>query len=116
MDYGLDVMSIMDSLKNIFQEKAHVKRARLIKVIAKSRLAEGGQVGMHVMKLISYFRQLKKLEAPFSQGVAQDFILNSLPSSYYGFVMNYKMQGMDESLDELQGMLITIENDLKKGK
>jgi gag-polypeptide of LTR copia-type len=86
---GLDVMEIVDHLKNMFQEKSRVEKAKLTKAIANTRLAEGKEVGPHVMKMASYFRQLEKLEVTFIEGVAQDFILNSLPSNYSGFVMNY---------------------------
>jgi gag-polypeptide of LTR copia-type len=110
MDSGFDVMGIVDCLKNIFE------KAKLIKVITNTRLAEGKEVGPHVMKMTSYFRQLEKLEVTFTIGVAQDFIFNSLPSNYLGFVMNYRMQRMDKSLDELQGMLTTAEEELKKDK
>jgi hypothetical protein len=55
INYDLDVMSIIDRLKNMFQEKAHVERAELIKVIAYTTLAEGGQVGQHLMKMVNYF-------------------------------------------------------------
>jgi len=55
MDYGLDVMEIVGRFKNMFQEKSHVEKAELIKAIANTRLAEGKEVGPHVMKMRSYF-------------------------------------------------------------
>lgn len=50
-----------------------------------------------------------------SKEFVTDVILNSLPSSYSGFIMNYHMHGMDKSLHELSGMLRIAGEDMKKG-
>jgi hypothetical protein len=43
-----------------------------------------------------------------------DRILQSLPLSYKGFVMNYNMQGMEKSISELFAMLKAVEVEVKK--
>ena len=48
------------------------------------------------------------------QKFATDIILNSLPPSYLGFIVNFHMHGMDKSLQELQGMLRIAYGDMKK--
>ncbi|KAK8957861.1 hypothetical protein KSP39_PZI000571 [Platanthera zijinensis] len=116
IDSGLGVYDIMTRLKNMFQVKARTERGKLIKTIATARLAEGQEVGPYVMKMAGYFRQLEKLDTPFTVGAAQDFILNSLPSLYTGFIVNYRMNGMDKTMDELHNMLVETEESLKKQK
>ena len=43
-----------------------------------------------------------------------DKVLQSLPPSYKGFVMNYNMQGMEKMIHELFAMLKAAEIDIKK--
>ena len=43
-----------------------------------------------------------------------DRILQSLPPSYKGFVMNYNMQGMEKTIPELFAMLKAEEVEIKK--
>jgi hypothetical protein len=116
MDSGCGVFDIITRLKNMFQDKARTERGKLIKAIANTRLAEGHEVGPHVMKMAGFFRQLDRLDTPFSPGAVQDFILNSLPPSFTGFIVNYRMHAMDKSLDELQNMLVETEENLKREK
>ena len=42
-------------------------------------------------------------------------VLQSLPPSYKGFVMNYNMQGMEKTIPELFAMLKAAEVEIKKG-
>ena len=41
-------------------------------------------------------------------------VLQSLPPSYKGFMMNYNMQGMDKTIPELFAMLKAAEVEIKK--
>jgi hypothetical protein len=49
-----------------------------------------------------------------SKEFATDVALNSLPPSYSNFIMNYHMLGMDKSLQELKGMLMIADGEMKK--
>ena len=106
----------IEQLKKMFQEQARVDRYNVIKGLVNCRLAEGGSVTGHMFKMTGYLQQLDKLDIPLPREIAQDLVLNSLPPSYSGFILNYHMHGMDKSLDELHGMLKTAEVDMKKGK
>jgi hypothetical protein len=46
--------------------------------------------------------------------LAMELILGSLSPSFSGFIMNYHMNGWDNSLQELHAMLKTVEADIKK--
>ena len=43
-----------------------------------------------------------------------DKVLQSLPPSYKGFVMNYNMQGMDKKISDLFALLKVVEVEIKK--
>src|SRR4051812_31994409 len=65
--------------------------------------------------MVGYVQSLERLGYPISEEFATDIILNSLPSAYGKFILNYHMHGMDKKLTELHGMLKQAEVDLKKG-
>jgi hypothetical protein len=64
--------------------------------------------------MVGYIQRLEKLCFPLGQELVTDFILASLPPSYGNFVMNYHMHRAEKGLNELCGMLKTIEGDIKK--
>ncbi|XP_078151434.1 uncharacterized protein LOC144546757 [Carex rostrata] len=105
---------ICDQLKNMFQEQARIERFKVTKSLLGHRLAEGGSMGTHMLRMTSDVEQLEKLNAPISKEFATDIILHSLPPSFSGFIMNFHMLGMDKSLQELQGMLRIADGDMKK--
>ena len=43
-----------------------------------------------------------------------NILLASRPPSYNGFIMNYKMNGLDKTIDELFAMLRTAEASMQK--
>ena len=104
-----------EMLKKMFQEQARVERYKVTKSLLSHKMAEGSSISSHMLRMTSDVEQLEKLNCPLSKELATDIILNSLPSSYSGFIMNFHMHGMDKSLQELQGMLRTAEGDMKKG-
>ena len=106
--------NMCDQLKNMFQEQARVERYKVTKSLLGHRMAESGSIGTHMLRMTSDVEQLEKLNCPLSKELATDIILNSLPPSYSGFIMNFHMHGMDKSLQELQGMLRIADGDMKK--
>jgi hypothetical protein len=64
--------------------------------------------------MVGYNERLEKLGYPISEEFATNFILASLPPSYGNFITNYHMHGAEKGLNELCGMLKTVEGDIKK--
>jgi len=64
--------------------------------------------------MVGYTQRLEKLGFRIGQELATDFILSSLPPSYGNFISNYHMHGVEKGLNELCGMLKTVEADIKK--
>ena len=58
--------------------------------------------------------RLNALDCKIPDELAIDRVLQSLPPSYKGFVMNYNMHGMAKTLSELFVMLKTAEVEIKK--
>ncbi|XP_010556021.1 PREDICTED: uncharacterized protein LOC104825396 [Tarenaya hassleriana] len=52
----------------------------------------------------------------YHKELAVDMVLHSLPDSFRHFVLNYYMNGMDKSLTELHGMLVSAEQNIKTDK
>jgi hypothetical protein len=83
------------------------------KVFVETKLAEGGAVGPHVIKMVGYTHSLEKLGFPLGQELAIDSILISLPPSYGNFVSNHHMHGVENGLNEQCGMLKIADRDIK---
>src|SRR3954471_22805594 len=77
-------------------------------------MAEGGSLSEHVIKLVGYAQRLSALGFVIPMTLGTDILLVSRPPSYNGFIMNYKMNGLDETIDESFAMLKTAEASMQK--
>jgi hypothetical protein len=64
--------------------------------------------------MIGYIQRLEQLECKIPDELKTDRVLQSLPPSYNGFVLNYNMQGMKKNISELFAMLKIAEIETKK--
>ena len=67
-----------------------------------------------MIKMLGYGTRLEALGFPIPVALGTDLLLASLPLSYSGFIMNYNMNGMDKSTNELLAMLKTAEAGMQK--
>ena len=67
-----------------------------------------------MIKMLGYGTRLEALGFPIPVALGTDLLLASLPPSYDGFIMNYNMNGMDKSTNELLAMLKTAEAGMQK--
>ena len=77
-------------------------------------MEENSSVSEHILKLSGYHNHLTHLGVNLPDDSVIDSVLQSLPPSYKGFVMNYKMQGMEKTITELFAMLKAAEVEIKK--
>ena len=77
-------------------------------------MAEGSSISEHVIKLVGYAQRLSDLGFAIPATLGADILLASLPPSYNGFIMNYNMNGLDKTTDELFAMLKTAEASMQK--
>ena len=64
-------------------------------------MEENSSVSEHILKMSRYHNHLTQLGVNLPDDSVIDRVLQSLPPSYKGFVMNYNMQGMDKIIPEL---------------
>ena len=77
-------------------------------------MEEHTSVSEHVVKMFGYVTCLNALDCKIPDELAIDRVLQSLPPSYKGFVMNYKMHGIAKTMSGLFVMLKTVEVAIKK--
>ena len=77
-------------------------------------MEENSSVSEHILKMSGYHNQLTQLGVDLPAKSVIDKVLQSLPASYKGFVVNYNMQGMEKTIPELFAVLKAAEVEIKK--
>ena len=77
-------------------------------------MEDSSSVSEHIIKMSGYHNHLTQLGVNLPDDSVIDRVLQSLPPSYKSFVMNYNMQGMDNTIPELFAMLKAAEVEIKK--
>ena len=77
-------------------------------------MEENSYVSEHILKTSVYHNHLTQLGVNIPVDSVIDRVLQSLPPSYKGFMMNYNMQGMNKTIPELFPMLKVAEVEIKK--
>ena len=79
----MEAYTMIGHLKEMFQEKAKIKRFSTIKALLSCKLTVGS-VGPNVIKMKGHLEDLKRLGLKIEQELAIDIILQSLPEPYNG--------------------------------
>jgi gag-polypeptide of LTR copia-type len=91
-----------------------VKKFKVTKSLLSHKITEGSSLDTHMLRMTSDVEQLKNLKSQLSKEFVTDIILNSLPPSYFNFIRNYHMLGIDKILQDLQGILRIADGEMKK--
>src|SRR3989337_389676 len=105
---------MFQELKLIFQANARVERYEVSNKFYSCKMEENSSVSEHILKISGYHNHLTQLGVELPVDSVIDRVLQSLPPSYKGFVMNYNMQGMTKMIPELFAMLKAAEVEIKK--
>src|SRR3954465_1976544 len=105
---------MFQELKLIFQKNARIERYEVSNKFYSCKMEENSSVSEHIPKMSGYCNHLIQLEVTLPDDSVIDRILQSLPPSYKGFVMNYNMQGLVKTMPELFAMLKVAEVEIKK--
>src|SRR3954469_14106384 len=105
---------IITDLNAVFAPQARAERYEASGAFFSAKMDEHGSMSEHVVKMSGYVQRLNALECQILDELAVDRVLQSLPPSYKGFVLNYNMQGMTKTPSELFSMLKTTEVEIKK--
>ena len=105
---------ILEELKTMFQTQARAERYEISEKFFTHKMEEHSSVSEHAILMTGYIQHLEQLECKIPDELKTDRVLQSLPPSYNGFVLNYNMQGMKKNISELFAMLKIAEVDIKK--
>src|SRR3954466_15232400 len=105
---------MVEELKTMFQTQTRAERYEISDKFYKCKMEEHNSVSEHVVTMGGYIQRLIQLGCVIPDELITDRVLQSLPPSYKGFVLNYNMQGMNKTLNELFAMLKSAEVDIKK--
>ncbi|KAL0308171.1 UNVERIFIED_CONTAM: hypothetical protein Scaly_2958200 [Sesamum calycinum] len=79
-----------------------------------AKMIEGSSVQEHGVKMLSLVEKLEDLKAGLENDTYIDVILQSLPPSYDPFIVNFNMDGLEKSINELINMLVQYKAMIKK--
>ena len=102
-----EAFGIMETLKKLFQANQEMEVFRKSKELYRMVLHDGEDVSGHVLNMIEHIRYLEGQGVVIGERQGRNLILSSLPSTYSGFVLNYHMNKMQSSYEELHNMLRT---------
>ena len=105
---------MFQELKLIFQANARVERYEVSNKFYSCKLEENSSVSEHILRMSGYHKHLTQLGVNLPDDSVIDRVLQSLPPSYKGFVMNYNMQGMEKTIPDIFAMLKAAEVEIKK--
>ncbi|KAL0394791.1 UNVERIFIED_CONTAM: hypothetical protein Slati_4445300 [Sesamum latifolium] len=111
-----DVASIMLRMKEVYAVPERHIRYATTKAFLGTKMTEGSSVREHGIKMLSLVEKLEDLQAGLDNDTYIDVILQSLPPSYDLFVVNYNMNGLEKSINELINMLVQYETTTKKSE
>ena len=82
----------------MFEKQARAEIFDISKALFSCKMTEGSSVFYHVFKLHGYILRLEAMGVPVPTEQIIDLILSSLPPSFDGFVMDYNIHGMNNTL------------------
>ena len=77
-------------------------------------MVENNSISEHILRMSGYHNHLTRLGVNLPDDSVIDRVLQSLPPSYKGFMMNYNMQGTEKTIPKLFAMLKAMEVEIKK--
>ena len=111
----IDSYSMMTRLRQSFENQEQVIVHKVAMELFHARLDEGQSVSPHVLQMIDLIDQLRQHNLILNDILGRSVILGSMPASFRQFVMYFNMHGTVCTYHELHRMLLTAEEDLKKG-
>ncbi|XP_075475240.1 uncharacterized protein LOC142505983 [Primulina tabacum] len=101
-------------LKELYEVQTRLERCAIVKELMTTRLRDETFVHEHGVRIIGLIEKLVGLDVVISTELVIDIILMSLLASFDGFVVNFNMNKLETTLEELVNMLTTYETTMKK--
>ena len=93
--------------------QSRTARYEISKELFRTRLTEGVDVSVHVLKIINMIERLENLDFSMDANLQTDLILQSLPDSFAQFIVNFHLNKIEVSLSELHNHLVTAQSTMK---
>ena len=104
---------ILIHLQELYGEQSRTARYEISKELFRTRLTEGADVSVHVLKMINMIERLENLDFSMDANIQTDLILQSLPDSFAQFIVNFHLNKIEVSLSELHNHLVTAQSTMK---
>src|SRR3954464_9155909 len=101
------IFDMVTQLNALYLKQARTEHYMIMKQSWECKMAEGGSISEHVIKLVGYAQRLSALGFVIPMTLGTDILLASCPPYYNGLIMNYIMNGLDKTTDEYFAMLKT---------
>ncbi|KAL0288389.1 UNVERIFIED_CONTAM: hypothetical protein Sradi_7098300, partial [Sesamum radiatum] len=99
-DWLRNLRIVLDFENQTYVLDRHIRYAAT-KAFFDTKMTEGSSVREHGIKMLSLMEKLEDLQVGLDNDTYIDVILQSLPPSYNPFVVNYNMNGLEKSINEL---------------
>ncbi|XP_073133292.1 uncharacterized protein [Henckelia pumila] len=103
-------------LQDLYGAQTRAERFTTVKALMTARMREETSVHEHGIRMIGYIERLVSLDMVLPHELLVDVLLLSLPNSFDGFVVNFSMNKIEATLEELVNMLTSFEATMKKEK
>ncbi|KAG6393220.1 hypothetical protein SASPL_147456 [Salvia splendens] len=107
---------MLKHLESLYASQAQTMEYEILHDLFKCKLHDGGKVSEHVLKMIGLIERLASIGTVLPENVSTNLILQSLPSSFENFIVNFNMNNTTVGLPELHNMLKTYESSTAKVK
>ncbi|KAG6506400.1 uncharacterized protein LOC121979488 [Zingiber officinale] len=112
----VDAKDIHIHLQELYGAQTRSVRHATIKELMTTHMRDGASVHKHGVKMIGLIEKLVSLDLVIPHKLSTYIILLSLPSSFDNFVVNFNMNKLEATLEELINMLANYEATMKKEK
>ncbi|KAL8108572.1 hypothetical protein AgCh_024881 [Apium graveolens] len=93
----MDAHTILMHLQELYDVAGRTARYEISKELFGCRMSEGSSMNDQVLKMINLIERLGQLGFAMDGELSQDLVLQSLPSSFSQFVVNFHMNKLDKS-------------------
>ncbi|XP_010247911.1 PREDICTED: uncharacterized protein LOC104590855 [Nelumbo nucifera] len=98
----------------MYEEQNRSTQQTVLKMFMTTQISKGHKVHDHCLRMMGYINELEALGSGLDHGTQVDAILNSMPSSFNGFILKYNINKLNVSVQELSNMLPRAKDLLKK--
>ncbi|KAG6430369.1 hypothetical protein SASPL_108434 [Salvia splendens] len=107
---------MLKHLESLYASQAQTMEYEILHYLFKCKLHDGSKVSEHVLKMIGLIERLASIGTVLHANVSTNLILQSLPSSFENFIVNFNMNNTKVGLPELHNRLKTYESSTAKVK